>query len=351
MEQHSEQISEISTRVEAFYHWRDIPVRRRSYLSLDSGAYIYIFDKKNGSDLVRQIISGPSVKRKLAATTLSLIRRLPQVAHIVPSIGEIVWTLPENEPPELVIGKYRRIILINKNAGTVTKLPKNDPRQIKREILARENLPQLDVMPAVIESNSEYPFLTEEFVSGASPQMRLSSWNHVVRALKRLRPIYSLDREPVETKTVVSRLEETDDTTKRLASVIEQYELPDKIYRSRTHRDLTPRNIVLGDEFRVIDWEISRIDFTYVDVYKWLQAVAVRQENPGLFVNLVHNTGAAGIVHEVSHTALDGLVTDGDSPYTGLPLLYLLTEYAESRYRDRVLTRIRPFVQDVLDLL
>ncbi len=349
MEQHSEQVSEISTRVEAFYHWRDIPVRRRSYLSLDSGAYIYIFDKKTGSDLVRQIISGSSVKRKLAATTLSLIRRLPQVAHIVPSIGEIAWTLPEHGPPELVIGKNRRIILININAGTVTKLPKNDPGQVKREIDVRGSLPQLDVMPAVIESNSEYPFLTEEFISGTSPQMGLSSWNHMVRALEQLQPIYTRERKPLETNTVVSRLEETDDTTERLSSAIKKYEIPDWIYRSRVHRDLTPRNIVLADDLRVIDWESSRIDFTYVDIYNWLQAIAVDQENPALFVNLIQNTDEAGVVHRASFAALDGLVTDGDSPHTGLPLVYLLTEYAESR--DGVYDQIRPFIHDVLDLL
>ena len=332
----------------------------RAFYALDPpGEHYYLFRPTRAAfETVARMITGEGLKRRLGGYALRGCGTIPPLARLLPLIStRSVAIAPDFDVDVAVLSNRTR--LLDLNAEVVYTLSTTAASKVVGEIDARTALPPEVDAPELYDYDREYPYFSEQLVTGSHPTSPVSGWEQLLQALNQLSYLYRTAQERVDIDSVVREIRMALDDRglseespfSRALDRLEELGLPDSLYRSPIHGDFHTRNVLVdGEEIYLVDWENYGTDYVICDFFRPFCVAHYDTRDATPVVQLSTGRGRGGrIVRDYLDSIGAHAMLDPDL-YRGLPVLYLLLELSRTR-KSPLWSSYRDLLDDVLDEL
>ncbi len=311
--------------------------RPRSFYALDPpGEHYYLFRPTQAAfETVARMIAGEGLKRRLGGITLRACGVAPMFARLVPLISTRTVDIAFAFDVAVLSNRTR---LVDLDEQVVYTIQAGDPSRVVDEVRAREGLPTGINAPELYEYDLDYPYLAEQFVTGHHPRSPVEGWPVLLDALEQLTYLYRDDPEPVAVSGIVEDTKRTLDERgllteppfDRAFALLAELDLPDTLYRTRAHRDLHTRNVLVdGDRVYIVDWESAGRDLVVRDLVRPFTIAHYDTRDPTPLVQLCTFKETGGKIVDDYIDVVGEYAMADPGRYSGLPVLYLLHSLAE----------------------
>ena len=309
---------------------------KATYFGIDTGTHGYLCCVGKQSRLY-QFLSPTRLQSLALRPTIEVGAKLPGVFSAVPRMNRIELHFSSIEPPDLVIKKGRSKLLYfdRKEVYTVS-----GPR-IRDEVQNRQLLPPEVNAPAVLEYDDEYPYMVEEFIEGTHPERSLSDRVVYEQAFEQLRALYEKHREGyLYVEELITELEEKD-IIDRTVDALEDIGMPSPIPLTRVHADFAHKNILVsGDELYLLDWELSRIEPVFSDLFHLFIDIHRSKEGDDGIVTPSRCEWYSSVVEEIFDWIGEPMPGDIDSLF----VIYMLSMINKSEDRGKYQIVLKNFL-------
>ncbi|MFC7223237.1 phosphotransferase [Halalkalicoccus sp. GCM10025322] len=342
--------------IRAFYEHREVPCVSETYLILDTGGYnTYAFrSEAQAIEWLASRIGANDWKSRLGGGVLEVLSTVPELLPLVPGIRSQTLTAAAEDPFDIaVIGD--RITLLELNRRLVCTIAIDDPAKLRREIERRKRLPDSINTPPMIDHDTEYPYMVKAYLDGRELVDPITEWELLLTALEQLTALYEIDRRRIETVAAVRSLEEElmagdelDGTVRTALELLDELELPPALHRGLVHGDLHAGNVFVSDAVYLLDWEDVRTDYLIDDFFRPFVIHQYDASLHRLFAEMIDGRGGGGRIL-ADYARRIGPITYGEStPYSGLPLFYLLRLLADVGAHGSLRPPCRELLRDVV---
>ena len=291
------------------------------YFGIDTGTHGYLC-RVGKHSRVYQFLSPTRLQSLVLRPTIEVGVRLPRLFDAVPRMDRAELKFSSIEPPDLVIKKGRTKMLYfdRKEVYTVS-----GPR-IRDEVQNRQLLPPEVNAPPVLEYDDEYPYMVEEFIEGTHPERNLTDRLVYEQAFEQLGVLYKKHREGyLHVEELLAELEQSD-VVDRAVDALEDIGMPDSIPLTRVHADFAHKNVLVsGNELYLLDWEISRIEPVFSDLFHLFMDIYRSKEGDDGIVTPSRCEWYSSVLEEIFDWIGEPVPGDIDSLFV-IYLLFIMNE-------------------------
>jgi len=308
------------------------------YLHWEPGSYSYLFvPSRQTLNTLTNRIGGATFKRKFGSTVFQILSFAPQFCRLLPIFSRHNVLVPTDNRYDLVIvGSH--IKLLSFSNYTVTTISGNKAN-LSRQIEFRQSLPNEINVPKIHSYDDEFPHFTEELILGREVMNPLTEWQYVENALNQLRPLYVRNREwyPMEEIMMAirdnfSRLNLQDDSIIRQSfDLLENYSLPNGLYKGTIHGDLHSGNILVSDNVYILDWEQVNVNLLITDFFKIFDQYYEQTSSVKPYLQALRGSGLGWKIFCNYSKSMGETICRSNIPFRGLPLLYPLYNVSQKK--------------------
>lgn len=320
---------------------------RRHYLYWSPGSYSYLFVPNQESfEFIANRIDGPTYFRRFGRILFQRFSLFPWFSRLVPTFSKHELSVPSQNQYDLVIvGSHIKIFNFEKNVITTLKQNKED---FDTQISIRQCLPESINVPNIYSYNEEFPYYTEELISGREINDPIAEWPLVEIGLTQLRPLYKRDREWYSISKIRSEVDtqlrdlglHSHSTIQQGLKILNTLNLPKGLYIGTVHGDFHTGNLIVSDDVYIVDWDKVRQLPLMADFFKIFIQYYVNTGSEISFLQMITATGEVWNIFGKYAKSMGETVYGTTQAYTGLPLLYLLYMVSQSDTKKDALDNI-----------